>query len=478
MSKAEDNQKDKLFSFRWVNFRSLKNPGWVDIKPLTIFIGPNNSGKSSFIYPLLVLKQTLESRDITLPLKTKGKFVNVGDYQSLINNHRGKKVLKLEIKTFFGKPEDKEKREIGGNPPNVISLSFKSDTNGRIQLKSYQLKDTSNREMLKRVLLENGDYSLDFPVKKFKEKEKELEKIITEDKPRNFLFNAQGIFTDILKSLVPIEGESPVIELKIIPKKPLNAPVFYLVVVGYAEGLIKELFRRIDYIGPLRQHPQRYYERLGERPYSVGPVGQYAPELLFQMYKSDDQSSINAINEWLEKFGLGGDIRCSDYTSDLFSIVIKKSDERTVTNIADLGFGISQVLPLITQGIWMGEGRTLITEQPEIHLNPKLQTTLADFFVYLVNKRRSIIIETHSEHFLMRVRTLIADPANKLTNSDVALYFVEEIEGETSITQIPIGEDGYIADENWPRKFFADGLAESLELATMQSKRLKNDSKS
>ena len=71
------NIKEPIFRFRWKNFRSLKDTGWIDVKPLTIFIGSNNSGKTSLFNPLLIMKQTIESADLKLPLKTKGKYVKV-----------------------------------------------------------------------------------------------------------------------------------------------------------------------------------------------------------------------------------------------------------------------------------------------------------------------------------------------------------------------------------------------------------------
>ncbi len=205
----------------------------------------------------------------------------------------------------------------------------------------------------------------------------------------------------------------------------------------------------------------------GETPYSVGPIGEYTSDILIQM---KNENKLELINDWLQKFELLGKIDCVEYPSGIFSIEWEDRSTGIKTNIADTGFGASQILPLITQGLWMSEKRILIAEQPEIHLNPKLQTKLADFFVDVVNSKKTVILETHSEHLILRLRTLVAegfDPAN------IALYFIEKDLGTTSITEVPILEDGHIEAEKWPKGFFDETLRESLKLATTQSRRKK-----
>lgn len=481
--KKSDNSSSNgaIYSFRWKNFRCFKNTGWVDIKPLTILIGPNNSGKSSLIYPFLLLKQTMESGDVALSLKTKRKYVNVGDYKSLINRHNVNKKLVFEIRFGLQKTKKKNLKKIEEYPPNVITLSFKLNDEKEIQLESFEVKDIFNRLMLKRTLLSNGDYSFDFPTKKFIKDEEEVRPFIEKSKPKHFLFDPLEVIIEIVKKAVPTEingleeeselkkeGESRIKDLKISSKHP-NALVLYSAILGYVQEKIRDITEKIDYIGPIRLPPQRYYERIGEKPYSVGHMGQFTPELLLRMEK---EKGLESINEWLEKFGVGRETKCLEYpSSELFSIVKKKSDERSDTNMDDLGFGISQVLPLITQGLWMDKDRTLITEQPEIHLNPKLQVTLADFFVSIVNSGKTVILETHSEHLLLRLRALIADPDNEIKSSDVALYFVEKTNGEASIKPIPIEDNGHIDGDIWPKNFLDDALDASFNLSIMQNKR-------
>ena len=147
---------------------------------------------------------------------------------------------------------------------------------------------------------------------------------------------------------------------------------------------------------------------------------------------------------------------------------IKKGRKiRLSVNLSDSGFGYSQLLPIIIQGLYTPPKDMIIYEQPEIHLNPSYQSKLGDFFVHLANnEKKFILLETHSEHILLRIRTLIAE--NKINNLDVALYFIERKDESSIVTPIPIHKNGFIADEDWPEGFFDDTITESFRLTSAQ----------
>ena len=112
-------------------------------------------------------------------------------------------------------------------------------------------------------------------------------------------------------------------------------------------------------------------------------------------------------------------------------VFIKKADSSLKINLADCGMGLSQLLPLLVQGCVMDEGDTLIAQQPEIHLNPAQQDVLTDFLIELCSEGRRVIVETHSEHVLSRLRRRIAETS--LSSQDVALYFSESDGGRSSV---------------------------------------------
>ena len=132
-------------------------------------------------------------------------------------------------------------------------------------------------------------------------------------------------------------------------------------------------------------------------------------------------------------------------------------------NIADVGFGASQVLPVIVEGFYSSPGCTFLVEQPEIHLHPKAQATLGDLLVGLSKHDRQVIVETHSEHLINRVQLRIADET--IDRSDVAIYYFEATEQGTRIREVGLTEYGQYLTETLPEDFFDEGFVESYQLS-------------
>ena len=137
-------------------------------------------------------------------------------------------------------------------------------------------------------------------------------------------------------------------------------------------------------------------------------------------------------------------------------------------HLPDVGFGVSQVLPVLVQGLYAPPGATVIMEQPELHLHPAIQSNLADFFVQTSlagadepGKRVQFILESHSEHFLRRLQRRIADET--IPAKDVAIYFcVSDERGESRMERLELDDFGNI--HNWPPNFFGDQMTDIAEM--------------
>ena len=220
----------------------------------------------------------------------------------------------------------------------------------------------------------------------------------------------------------------------------------------------------------MRDYPRRFYEYSGEYHPEVGPRGEHTYSLLFQL--ANNKSKMEELNKWVRGFGLADSVACRAIAGrpDLLEIVARDRATGLEMNLADTCFGLSQTLPLLVQSVMCEPGDMVITEQPEIHLNPECETTLADFFVSESQQRKcSFVVETHSEHFLLRLRTHIRQ--GNLEAKNVGICFTEPGEHGSTVREILVNDDGDFPNDDWPKGFFGQALAESMMFATTSRRR-------
>jgi hypothetical protein len=223
------------------------------------------------------------------------------------------------------------------------------------------------------------------------------------------------------------------------------------------------------YIGPLREYPQRYYIASGEYPRDVGLRGEHTAEVIYFDFRREDQQ-YERFRYWVREMGLAHDVKISPVAEGLYTLSIIDPNVKIEVGLADIGFGASQLLPIIVEGIYAKTGSVLLVEQPEIHLHPKLQAALMDFLIEIAEEGKQVIVETHSEHLILRLQRRIAE--GKLSHADVAIYYFEGSENGSKITQVELNENGTI--KTWPKGFFEEDLEESFSLLKALSRRGKN----
>jgi predicted ATPase len=155
-------------------------------------------------------------------------------------------------------------------------------------------------------------------------------------------------------------------------------------------------------------------------------------------------------------------------------LVAKDPSGKKNINLAATGMGISQIVPVVVQSLLTPKNGCLIVEQPEVHLHPAAQTTLADLFLEQAQKGRQFLIETHSEHLILRIRRRVAE--GRVRPESIRIFFVEKPAGWTEIHQLSLKETGHFTE--WPSGFFEEGYEEALALASAGVARRKSEQRS
>lgn len=412
------------------NFKSWRDSGNIPLAPITIFFGANSSGKSSLLQMLLLLKQTAESNDRNLPLKTgslQEAYVNLGTVLDI--THADTTALTLQIGWSLPMPLSLT------NALTIEQLDF-STTIAANPLQTSQFYYVADGRL--RAGMEKADGKTAYTV---------LVEINGEQpprpqaRPRTKMGQPQKCYGFSDEAMVYYQGTSFLADLALA---------------------FEQQFRRVYYLGPLREYPQRIYEWAGEQPFDVGLRGEKAVAALLagkhqRVYKGKgNQPTLERrIAQWLAEMRLGHEFRTFQLVANgtQYQVKLTRDTGGHEVLLPDIGFGVSQVLPVLVLCYYAPEGSTVILEQPELHLHPAAQSALADMLVDVVKRRNlQLIIESHSEHLLRRLQRHIADGA--LARDDAALYFCQSNEGVSSLQPLEVDLFGHIT--NWPDDFFGD----------------------
>jgi len=434
------------------NFKAWKNTGKIHLAPLTVIFGANSAGKSSLGHLLLALKQTAISTDRqrALHLGDENTFIDLGTFKECIFNHdlsnplnfclewqlptgfnvkdplHKKKYqgdsLKLAVSLLAGKTEQPEVTELrfdlGRKQEEILDVRYLRKESGKfdLQSESYKFVRSSGRV-----------WPLNKPEKFYR--------ISEQSRAR---FQNAGFLSDFALS---------------------------------TEKILSKFF----YLGPLRDYPKRIYQWSGESPEGVGHKGEYvissilAAQSLKRRFNRGPRMRTYDFEEfiarWLKDLGMIHSFSVKPVAKGRkeYEVLVTTHSAAPEVKITDVGFGVSQVLPVLVEAFYCPPGSIVWMEQPEIHLHPQVQTGLADLFISAIQARENgkprnvqMIIESHSEHFLNRLQRRIAE--EKISPQDVAVYFCKRSGGSTELEPLRINLFGDI--ENWPDQFFGDEMEE------------------
>jgi predicted ATPase len=253
--------------------------------------------------------------------------------------------------------------------------------------------------------------------------------------------------------------------------------------IGEAVTFCSQYFRSsVRYLGPLRDEPKPVYplEALAN-PTEVGYKGEHTAAVLdlhrdlrirytpssFVSGKSFPRNQISAtlhdaVVDWLSYVGVASEVATSEYGKFGHQMTVQTEGLNRFHDLTNVGVGVSQVLPIIVMALLAEKPSLLIFEQPELHLHPKVQARLADFFLSVALSGKQCLIETHSEYLIERFRRRVAEAEGESLTSLLKIYFTERVGGETKCRAVEVTKYGAIP--NWPQDFFDQSQYETEQI--------------
>lgn len=476
-------------AIRLQNFMAFEDTGWIELRPITLLFGRNSSGKSAIFRALRLLKQSLKTHADEGPLRFNDEDgIDLGSFTEMIHRQDGSRPLRFG---FRCEPlvHLRAIRDIAASSPQVVKRPIALDSDWAELELSFALE--SEQVQLSGISLSaqsaernKAEYSTIFAASHLPA---ELSHLVANNEwyfaseslsspsgetPDDLwtgieLTTATGFFPRLIRSEVRVEEATEL-------QKELSAIQSLLDEMRHE---IREFLSTLAFMDAIRPEPQRTYtfnrstqrfwEARGLRAFLAFLSGKLSTDIL------------DEADRWLARLDLGAEVRASRRPSkdDLlleFQVQIRESaGELFAMNLRDVGAGAGQVLPIIIQAIAAEPGVMIASEQPELHLHPRAQADLADLFVQTAlgaftapdnprTDRRegtaiSYLIETHSEHLILRLQKRIRE---RLLPSDyLKVFYIVRDKGVSHCYDLRIDHEGDFVDR-WPEGFFEERYAE------------------
>lgn len=453
----------QLTQLRLENFKIFAKAS-INFRPLTLLTGTNSSGKSTILNAITAVLQAQPTHIFPFEFIPNGKNCLLGSFRDIVSGSNTRKnfSIGLSLRTHTEVEIDGAFRYSPNvnqilpyelsytDPRNSLVLKwFGSERGYRSLIKSKTWERVSadeNFSNLKRSLLsiaKSGSKKQGSAASKLSSK-------------NNFKKLEEQFFGRQVDKWIDLKSRFPKELFREIDAQPAGGYICQ-VLSSTSNGLASHL----SYIGPVRVYPSRFYQS-GGMTQGVEPSGKNSAILLYEWKRSSPRKYAEAI-KLLQLLELASKFDTKTGLDEILKLDVQPFQHSEKVNIADVGFGISQVLPVITADIGLPTQGTLLVNQPEVHLHPSSQALLGNYFSTRLGNRR-YIIETHSEYLINRLRLLVVE--GKLESKDVSILFLEPPVGRMKnpkIHYIEIGKDGSLV--NAPKSFFSTYYLDTFNIA-------------
>lgn len=470
-----------MLSYSLENFKSFGSKQKIPLKPITLIYGANSSGKSSIIHGYLFIREFLKTGKCDLSNFTiGGELLDLGGYKQYLHKKEyATRNLNLEIELE--------------NYRLVLEISVDGENKKQLQKSAYWLSLS--------ILNMKENYTYKF------QRNKSTGEILLEH------FNNESINEKVIIELENIISSQ--IKLEQIKQGSIIADSLNTIF-----QILNSSYKNIVYLGPIRSYPTREIsltnESFVDMDYNAWNIVKkdekvrnkvnewlgdnsklktgyelsikkhldpkdYLESLLTiisnpianeielkELFGFEDEYYANMedfINKLIDEYDINKENKLVEYITNKFAkqtieeLIIKDLRTETTVSHRDIGVGISQVLPVLVSA-YASKNAVIAIEQPELHLHPALQSELADVFIETaLSEKNTYLIETHSEHLLLRIMRRIRE--KRISPDDVSLLFIDVDDEQKSsyVKPLRISESGKLLD-HWPDGFFEEGFKE------------------
>ena len=387
-------------------FKSIAQKQSIKISPLTILAGANSSGKSSMMQPLLLLKQTLEASFDPGPLLISGpnvKFTSADQFLSHIRQRNCERGLEIEI---------------GTGSQARLGLTFAKGPKTPIDIVEQSWTDDDKPHVVRKGLTRQDVRS----------KFKDVDTVLRDRFWLRLVKEGQDDITSSLRSSFAT-----------------RAPISFL----------RQVIQKVLHVPGIRGNPERTYPVTGTGPNFPGTFQYYVASVIAR-WQSESSINYESLSHDLQHLGLARNIvarRLNDAEIDLLVGRLAGGRPDDLVSVADVGLGISHILPVLVALRTAVKGQLVYIEQPEIHLHPRAQVKLADVLADAAKRDVRIVAETHSTLLLTAIQALVA--RRELGPDLVRLHWfqLDSKTGATGVTPTGLDRNGAFSKSDWPEDF-------------------------
>jgi putative AbiEii toxin of type IV toxin-antitoxin system len=406
----------KITGIKVGGFKSAIDPVALTLRDLTVLAGQNSAGKSTVIQPLLLIKQTMEKPFDVGGLAIDGPLVQFTSVDQFLSHSSGDRVKEF----FLTLCSDEE----------YVTMFYKQIADRGITIDRMEFRDAGKDQIWQpNSLLSPKDLGVPPPLLEIFNKSNE-KVVISRERAM------------LVARLGSISGTSPV---------SVN-----LGIVASPAGSYVDAVTKLIHLPGLRGNPERNYRVTAVESEYPGNFSEYVASIITGWQNTHDPK-LRLLAANLKQLGLTWKVQTRPLDDTRVEILVGRlpsairGGARDTISIADVGFGVSQTLPVLVALLAAAPGQLVFIEQPEIHLHPKAQVGLANLLTEAVGRGVRLIVETHSSLLVLALQELIAegrlDPARVSMN-----WFTRDVtNGATRVNEATLEVDGSYGE--WPADF-------------------------